>query len=228
MKFNKVFGYFIEVTKANMNSVPERYIRKQTLVNAERYIIPELKDFEVKILSSDEKIKNIEYELFVEIRKKVAENIDEIQVIANSVAIFDVIAAFAEIAKLNNYIRPAVNNRNKIEIQDGRHPVVEKIVSGQGFIPNDVHMDSDENLVIILTGPNMAGKCCHGDTLIFSENGILPIKDFEPEKSKIGDFNELNVNIIGKDGIKMTSHFYKNGIEEILYKCWDINGKQIT
>jgi len=158
VKFNKVFGYFIEVTKSNMANVPDRYIRKQTLVNAERYIIPELKDFEVKILSSDEKIKNIEYELFVEIRKKVAENIDEIQIIANSVAIFDVVAAFAEIAKLNNYIRPLVNNRSKIEIQDGRHPVVEKILSGQGFIPNDVHLDSDENLVVILTGPNMAGK----------------------------------------------------------------------
>ncbi|MHA1784116.1 MAG: DNA mismatch repair protein MutS [Candidatus Helarchaeota archaeon] len=158
IKYNKVFGYFIEVTKANSKDVPDRYIRKQTLVNAERYIVPELKDFEVKILSADEKIKNIEYELFIDIRRKVAEKVEEIQETARSVAIFDVISTFAEVAKLNNYVKPIVNGRSKIEIIEGRHPVVEKISGSQKFIPNDTYMDSNENLVIILTGPNMAGK----------------------------------------------------------------------
>ena len=211
VKFNKVFGYFIEVTKSNLKEVPERYIRKQTLVNAERFIVPELKDFEAKILSADERIKNIEYEIFVKVRDKVSEKIEEIQEIARSISILDVISTYSEIAKLNNYVKPIVNGSNRIEIIDGRHPVVEKISGPHNFIPNDAYLDSKDNLIIILTGPNMAGKCCNENTIIFSEQGMLPISAFKPEDSKIGEFKELKVKIIGKNGISSTSHFYSNG-----------------
>ncbi len=158
--FNNVFGYYIEITKAALRKgkVPEEYIRKQTLVNSERFITPELKEYEDKILGADERIKNLEYELFCEIRQEVAKEIDKIQENAQSIAILDCLSTFAEIASQNQYAKPIMIDSDKITIEGGRHPVVEKILGEENFIPNDTHLDTNENQILIITGPNMAGK----------------------------------------------------------------------
>jgi DNA mismatch repair protein MutS len=158
--FNNVFGYYIEITQAALRKgkVPEDYIRKQTLVNSERFITQELKQWEDKILGADEKIKNLEYEIFSEIRQETAKQIDKIQENAQSIAILDVISTFAEIASQNQYIKPNILDSDDINIKGGRHPVVEKVLGEENFIPNDTHLDSHENQIMIITGPNMAGK----------------------------------------------------------------------
>lgn len=157
VKFNKVFGYFIEISKSNLDKVPEEYIRKQTLVNAERFITPELKEMEDKILGAEEKMIEMEYRLFVEIRTEAEKYIKDIQILAYHVAILDVIAGFAHLARYNNYVKPELNGEGEINIKDGRHPVVEEL-SDEPFIPNDVKLNKEDHQLIILTSPNMAGK----------------------------------------------------------------------
>ena len=154
--YNKVFGYYIEVRKSWVGKVPETYIRKQTLTEAERYVTEELKDYEAKALSAEERIKELEYELFEQIRKEVAKRAKEIQEAANSVAELDMLLSFAEVAAENGYCRPEVDAGDEIVIREGRHPVVEKEVK-EGFVPNDVRLDKNNRLMII-TGPNMSGK----------------------------------------------------------------------
>lgn len=158
--FNKVFGYYIEITKANLSQaiIDESYIRKQTLSNAERFITPELKEIEEKILNAEEKIKAIEYEIFTEIRGAVYKNINRIQEVAHIVANVDVYAALAETASQNGYVKPNINNENRLEIKNGRHPVVENIVGIENFVPNDTYLKTGENTINIITGPNMSGK----------------------------------------------------------------------
>ena len=156
--FNNVFGYYLEVTKVNAAMVPADYIRKQTLVNAERYINEELKGYEDIVLHAEERRRQKEYELFVEIRNKVAGQIVRIQATASRIADLDAIASLAEVAELNGYCCPIVNDEDVIEITDGRHPVVEKIVGKEGFVPNDILLDLEKNRFLIVTGPNMAGK----------------------------------------------------------------------
>ncbi|MHC1718790.1 MAG: DNA mismatch repair protein MutS [Acidaminococcaceae bacterium] len=156
--YNKVFGYYIEVSKGSVNLVPEYFIRKQTLVNAERYIVPELKEFENKILSAKEKIQELEYYLFNEIRDKIRARMVEIQTTARALGNVDALLSLAIVAFRNNYIRPELNNRHEIAIKDGRHPVVEKLLQREIFVPNDTLMDAQTQRVIVLTGPNMAGK----------------------------------------------------------------------
>jgi DNA mismatch repair protein MutS len=155
--YNKVFGYYIEVTKANIRQVPEDYIRKQTMTNAERFYTPELKEREDLILSADEKRVALEYELFSGIISVVAEHSRMLQQTAALIGELDVLTNLAEIAVNNNYVRPAITNDCKILIRDGRHPVVENTVPG-GFVPNDTEMDCTQNQFMIITGPNMAGK----------------------------------------------------------------------
>lgn len=155
--FNKVFGYYIEVTKANLDKVPEDYTRKQTLSNSERYITPDLKEKEGMILSAEEKINGLEYELFVEIRDRIGENIERIRKTANVVATIDVVTSLALVAVENNYIKPEIDNSMLIDIKDGRHPVVEKMVDGN-FVPNDTVLEGKNQRFIIITGPNMSGK----------------------------------------------------------------------
>ncbi len=154
--YNKVFGYYIEVRKSWIEKVPDSYIRKQTLTEAERYITEELKDYEAKALSAEERIKELEYELFERIRKEVAKRAKEIQEAANSIAEQDMLLAFAEVASENGYCCPEVDEGDEIVITEGRHPVVEKEVK-EGFVPNDVRLDND-NLLMVITGPNMSGK----------------------------------------------------------------------
>ncbi|MEL6346230.1 MAG: DNA mismatch repair protein MutS, partial [Myxococcota bacterium] len=157
IKHNKVFGYFLEVTHANRSKVPKAWIRKQTLSNAERFITPELKEFEDQVLGADERSRALEYELFRELRDRVAMHVPRIQRLAHAVAYADVIAALAEVAVENRYVRPVVHPGDDLKIIAGRHPVVEAMTGDESFVPNDVVMDENRRLVI-LTGPNMAGK----------------------------------------------------------------------
>jgi len=156
--FNNVFGYYIEVTRANSDMVPEDYVRKQTLVNAERYINQELKEYEVLVLGAEERRKKREYELFVDIRERIAREIMRIQRTASRLADLDAIASLAEVAEMYNYCCPRVNDEDMIKIKGGRHPVVERMNPNGGFVPNDTLLDRSGNRFLIITGPNMAGK----------------------------------------------------------------------
>lgn len=157
--YNKVFGYYIEMTKSALSQVDldESYIRKQTLVNAERFITPELKEVEDKIINAEDKIKNIEYDIFKLIRNSVYENIERIQIVANIIAELDVYLSNAIMANKYNYVKPTINTSGRLEIKDGRHPVIEQIMGSENFISNDTYID-DENKINIITGPNMSGK----------------------------------------------------------------------
>ena len=155
--FNKVFGYFIEVTKSYFDLVPQRYMRKQTLANCERYITPELKEMEESILGAEEKVVELEYQIFLEVRNFIASQTARIQASARMIAITDVISSLAIVAEQNGYIMPVVDGSDVIQIKDGRHPVVELLVS-DSFVPNDTFLNNDQDRVAIITGPNMAGK----------------------------------------------------------------------
>lgn len=156
--YNKVFGYYIEVRHSSTEMVPENYIRKQTLANAERYITPELKEFETKILGAQEKIVQLEYNLFTELRDILKTKISSIQNTAHEIAILDVLVSLAQAGDEYNYIRPKLLDDGTIHIKDGRHPLVERILNRDLFVPNDTHLDNAQNEVMIITGPNMAGK----------------------------------------------------------------------
>jgi len=158
VSFNKIFGYYIEVPKTRSESVPPHYVRKQTLVNAERYITDELKTFEMKALGSEDRRAVLEFDLFNEIREDVIKNHPHTQRAAEFVARLDCVANLAEIADQNNYCRPEIKINGCIHIEDGRHPVVEKMITGERFVPNSLTVDDRENQVLIITGPNMAGK----------------------------------------------------------------------
>ena len=156
--FNKVFGYFIEVTKSNLNLVPDRYIRKQTLTNCERYITEELKELENQILGAEDKVINLEYEAFTKIRQEIAQNVKRLQKSAMAIATLDVLTSFATVAEDMNYCMPIVDKSDVIEIKEGRHPVIEKMLPTGNFIDNNTYMDGNDNRLSIITGPNMAGK----------------------------------------------------------------------
>ena len=158
IRYNQVFGYYIEVTKSNLHLVPENYIRKQTLVNAERFITPELKEYETKVLGAEEAICQLEYRIFEEIRKQVAGFTPKLQKTASAVATLDVLCSLAEIADRYHYVRPVIDEEEGILILDGRHPVLERIDLLERFVPNDAHLDTRGNQILIITGPNMAGK----------------------------------------------------------------------
>ena len=158
IKYNRVFGYSLEVTNTFKNQVPENYIRKQTLANAERYITDELKELEDLILGAEDKLYALEYELFSEVRDKVGEEVLRIQKTAKAIAALDVFASLALVAQRNNYVRPKVNEGGVIDIKNGRHPVVEQMIENDMFIPNDTYLDNGKKRISIITGPNMAGK----------------------------------------------------------------------
>ena len=158
IRYNKVFGYYLEVTNSFKELVPEYYTRKQTLANAERYIIPELKELEDTILGAEDKLCALEYELYCEVRNTIAAELTRIQRTAKAVAKLDVIASLALVAERNNYVRPKINEKGVIDIRDGRHPVVEKMIPNDMFIANDTYLDDKKQRISIITGPNMAGK----------------------------------------------------------------------
>ena len=158
VRYTSVFGYFIEITKANLGNVPDRYIRKQTTVNGERFITPELKEIEGKILGSDERARNLEYELFIQLREEVLKSLVELQQTASAIGTLDVIGSLAEVARLFGYCRPALTEGLRISIADGRHPVLDQSLVEEKFVPNDTELDGHAHRLLIITGPNMAGK----------------------------------------------------------------------
>lgn len=200
--FNNVFGYYIDISNAHKSKVPEDYIRKQTLVNSERYITPELKTFEEKILNAEEKIGELEYQLFNEIRNLVALEAEAIQTNARLIGMIDVFLSFAECAEEYNYVKPEVDEGNEIEILQGRHPVVERILSpGEKFTPNDCKLNNTDQQIILLTGPNMAGK-----SVYLRQVGLIvllaQIGSFVPaSKAKIGIVDRIFTRVGASDNI---------------------------
>ncbi|MFA5668178.1 MAG: DNA mismatch repair protein MutS [Balneolaceae bacterium] len=200
--YNKVFGYYIEVTNSHKHKVPEHFIRKQTLVNAERYITPELKEVEEKVLSAEDRSKTLEFELFDELRLYVAEFADDIQQIAFALAEVDCLQNFAEIAFRNNYAKPEVRDSEEIDIKKGRHPVVEKSLPlGEPFIPNDIFLNNSTEQIMIITGPNMAGK-----SIILRQTGLIvllaQVGSFVPAASaKIGLVDKIFTRVGASDNL---------------------------
>jgi DNA mismatch repair protein MutS len=197
--FNKVFGYFIEVTKPHLSKAPEDYIRKQTMVNAERFVTEELKEKEALILGAEEKIFHVEYELFLEIRSKIAEKTDQIQKTGELVAQLDVLLALKEAAEKYNYVRPQIDLSDEIIIEEGRHPVIENILEPGTFVPNDTKIDSQNEQIHIITGPNMAGKSTYlrqvGLIVLLAQMGsFVPAK-----KAKIGVVDRIFTRVGAMD-----------------------------
>ncbi len=198
--YNRVFGYFVEVSKANQDKVPDDYQRRQTLTNAERYITPELKEWESKVLSAEERIGECEEALYVEVRDAVAARVDRLQQLAGRLATIDVISALAHTAERNGYARPEVDVSDRIVIRAGRHPVVESMMPREQFVPNDVRLDSEER-VIILTGPNMAGK-----STILRQVGLITLMaqmgSFVPaEAAQIGVVDRIFTRVGASDSL---------------------------
>ncbi|HEX6983453.1 MAG TPA: DNA mismatch repair protein MutS [Balneolaceae bacterium] len=200
--YNKVYGYYIEVTNTHKDKVPEHFIRKQTLVNSERYITPELKEIEEKILSAEERSKTLEYELFEELRLYVAEFAEDVQQVAQALAELDCLQSFAEVAFRNNYCKPSIADDQKIDIKKGRHPVVEKTLPpGDPFIPNDIHLENEDEQILIITGPNMAGK-----SIILRQTGLIvllaQIGCFVPaEEAHIGLVDKVFTRVGASDNL---------------------------
>ncbi len=201
IKFNKVFGYYLEVTNSYKDLVPDYFMRKQTLANAERYITPELKELEDTILGAEDKLISIEYELFRQVREQIAAEVLRIQTTAKAIAQLDVFASLALIAEQNNYCRPKLNEKGTIDIKEGRHPVVEKMTKNEMFIANDTFLDSGNNRISIITGPNMAGKSTYmrQSALIVL---MAQIGSFVPAKSvKIGLVDRIFTRVGASDDL---------------------------
>ena len=201
--FNKVFGYFIEVTKSNLSMVPDRYIRKQTLTNCERYVTEELKNLENQILGAEEKVINLEYKAFTEIREKIEHQIQRIQKTSAIVATLDVLVSFATIAEDMNYVKPEVDESGIIDIKDGRHPVIEKMCSAGEFVPNDTYLDKNDNRLAIITGPNMAGKSTYMRQVALITL-MAQIGSYVPASSaKIGVVDKIFTRVGASDDLSM-------------------------
>jgi DNA mismatch repair protein MutS len=202
VNFNKVFGYYIEISNAHKNKIPENYIRKQTLVGSERYITPELKEFEEKILNAEERINSLEYQLFNEVRIFVSHRTEEIQKNAKLIGMLDVLNSFAEVADKYNYVKPQINSGDEIVLIKSRHPVVERILPpGEKFTPNDCRLNNEDQQIILLTGPNMAGK-----SVYLRQIGLIvllaQIGSFVPaEKATIGIVDRIFTRVGASDNI---------------------------
>jgi DNA mismatch repair protein MutS len=201
IRYNDNFGYFIEVTKANMSLVPEEYERKQTLVNSERYIIEELKQLENTILGAESKVVQREYDLFCQIRDTVAGHVVRLKTTSDCISTLDALCSFAEIADKNQYVRPGVDESGTIEIINGRHPVIEQVLTESQFVPNDTYLDTDQNRISIITGPNMAGKSTYMRqvaliTLMAQAGSFVPA-----EKARIGLVDRIFTRIGASDDL---------------------------
>lgn len=201
--FNKVFGYYIEVTKSNLSLVPDRFIRKQTLTNGERYITEELKELEEKILGSEEKLIGLEYELFLKVRADIARQIQRIQKTAFVVSTLDVLCSFATVAEDLNYVKPEVDDSGEIDIKGGRHPVIEKMLPSGSFVENDTYLNKEDDRLSIITGPNMAGKSTYMRqvaliTLMAQVGSFVPAT-----KAKIGVVDKIFTRVGASDDLSM-------------------------
>ena len=199
--YNKVFGYYLEVSKSLVNQVPDRYIRKQTLTTGERFITQELKEMEDTILGSQERLRKLEYDLFIEIRDRIAKEVARLKDTALRLAEIDVLASFAETADRENYCKPEMTVDTGIEIKNGRHPVVEKLMGAGEYIPNDVLMDTDENELLVITGPNMAGKSTYmrqtAITVLMAQAGSFVPAD----SARIGIVDKLFTRVGASDDL---------------------------
>ena len=203
VSYNRVFGYYIEITQTHKDKVPDYYIRKQTLVNAERYISPQLKEYESKVLGAEERIRNIEYELFNKIRDKLYNKIELMQQFVEIVAYLDVLSNLAFVAYHNNYIKPDFNDEGIVEIKECRHPVVEKLLENEQFIPNDVNLNDSDNKIALITGPNMAGKSTY-----LRQVGLIAIMaqmgSFIPaESANLPIFDKIFTRVGASDNLAM-------------------------
>ena len=201
IKYNKVFGYYLEVTNSYKELVPDTWMRKQTLTNAERYITPELKELEDTILGAEDKLTSLEYGLFCELREHIASQVLRIQKTAKAVAMIDVFASLAFVAERNHYVRPVMNDRGVIDIKGGRHPVVERMIDHEMFIPNDTCLDNGANRISIITGPNMAGKSTYmrQTALIVL---MAQVGSFVPaDKAKIGIADRIFTRVGASDDL---------------------------
>lgn len=201
--FNKVFGYYIEVTKSGLDQVPDRFIRKQTLTNAERFITEDLKNLENQILGAEEKVVNLEYNAFVQIREEIAKNVKRLQKTSNVVSTLDVLTSFATVAEDMNYCMPIVDNSGIIDIKGGRHPVIEKMLGTGAFVENDTYLDKDENRLSIITGPNMAGKSTYMRqvaliTLMAQVGSFVPAQE-----ARIGVVDKIFTRVGASDDLSM-------------------------
>ena len=201
--FNKVFGYYIEVTKSGLDQVPDRFIRKQTLTNAERFITEDLKNLENQILGAEEKVVNLEYNAFVQIREEIAKNVKRLQKTSNVVSTLDVITSFATVAEDMNYCMPTVDNSGTIDIKGGRHPVIEKMLGTGSFVENDTYLDKNENRLSIITGPNMAGKSTYMRqvaliTLMAQVGSFVPAQE-----ARIGVVDKIFTRVGASDDLSM-------------------------
>ena len=201
--FNKVFGYFIEVTKSGLDQVPDRFIRKQTLTNAERFITEDLKNLENQILGAEEKVVNLEYNAFVQIREEIAKNVKRLQKTSNVVSTLDVLTSFATVAEDMNYCMPTVDNSGTIDIKGGRHPVIEKMLGTGSFVENDTYLDKDENRLAIITGPNMAGKSTYMRQVALITL-MAQVGSFVPAQSaRIGVVDKIFTRVGASDDLSM-------------------------
>jgi DNA mismatch repair protein MutS len=197
-----VFGYYIEITHTHKDKVPKDYERKQTLTNAERYTTPILKDFENKILSAEEKIIELEQRLFAELRLKIYAELSKLQKNAENLATLDCLLSFSTVARENNYTRPEIDTSEILEIEDGRHPVVEKMLpTGESFVPNSTKMNTSDNMIHIITGPNMSGKSCY-----LRQVGLIVLLgqmvSFVPaKKAKFGTVDRIFTRVGAQDNI---------------------------
>ena len=201
--FNKVFGYYLEVTKSFLDKVPDRYVRKQTLTNAERYITDELKTLENQILGAEERVVNLEYDAFTKIRGEIAKNVRRLQTTSEVISTLDVLASFAQVAEDMNYCMPEVNDTGIIDIKNGRHPVIEKIMGVGTFVENDTYLDRNENRLAIITGPNMAGKSTYMRqvaliTLMAQVGSFVPA-----ETANIGVVDKIFTRVGASDDLSM-------------------------
>ena len=220
--YNKVFGYYIEVSKSFVGQVPENYIRRQTLTTGERYITSELKELENHILGASEKVAHLEYEIFCHIRAQVAGALEPIQRDADLLAQVDALCSLAEVAEKNDYIRPEVNDGTVIELKDARHPVVEMVLRGDRFVPNDTYLDTDQNRLLIITGPNMAGKSTYMRqialiTLMAQMGSFVPARE-----AKIGIVDRIFTRVGASDDLasgQSTFMLEMSEVAEILKKA---------
>lgn len=227
VRYNKVFGYYIEVTKPNLSLVPANYMRKQTLANAERYITPELQEYETQVLTAEEKKDSLEYEIFKKILKKTAGQVEKIQKIAQALAEVDVLLSFAEIAERYNYCCPYLDESLIIQINEGRHPVLERLSLDEPFVPNDLYMDDETNQILIITGPNMAGK----STLLRQVALIVilaQVGSFVPAReARLGIIDRIFTRIGATDDLTRGRSTFMVEMEEVAHILKNISARSL-
>jgi len=227
VKFNKVFGYYIEISKSFLQDVPETYIRKQTIANGERYITPELKELEDKILGAAEKIQALEQKIYSEIVEKMQENTERLKKVCEIVATCDCLCSFSLVATKYNYIKPEITDDGELNIKDGRHPVVEKMLKTSVFVPNDARLDTDENRMIIITGPNMAGKSTYmRQTAIITL--MAQIGSFVPASfARIGIVDKIFTRVGASDDIAAGQSTFMVEMSEVAHILSEATSKSL-